>query len=568
MFRFVFLISLHRLYTAYVSSDIGIMNFATDSLSDYEKQRLTNMAENHERMVELGLAEPHPVPSDKPRANVGTRKPKPMFALPKRDLQTRALPTRELRSADTHEGSFITNGLAFDQVLCEIALDYNLFASEADIHVPTGGTVRSKKARSPEPEITEAAISVLLEFEDLLLEDGYNMGKQDGAASKYPRYMKMLFTNDVFKCRDDFFDPNARVKAHRFYSSRAIADSKTTKTSAEKLYRNYRNGFDKYVIMATYKNADTKAKPLPTHPPVPLPMPNPDNQFDDASRDAYELSFDDILDQLETTDDTVDEAKNNDPERIIKRPRGRAPKGKKWDRECGAWVDIHANTNDYDGTCTPTCALTDNLLHSTVPTASAAAAVTSVVSAEPNRKPNVEPEAEADGEYAYDEILKAVSEVVNLPYVELGVEANFEHKPESVYAESVDATSGVSNLSNVEFDIDFGVETNANFMHFDFLNAMSGAVHLPDIESSESEFFDAVSRYSQSDVESEVESEVEPEVEACVTECPEDTSIDCVVNSFFQPTIDSGSNTETEEEKGADAETEAEGEEECEFTMV
>lgn len=93
---------------------------------------------------------------------------------------------------------------------------------------------------------------VAAEFSLLLKADGYVDGSNgDGTAKKYVRYMKLLFEHEVFKSRGDFFLPGARAKAHMAY--RVIATDKAKlggKTSARKLFKNYKNGFDRYVFLA------------------------------------------------------------------------------------------------------------------------------------------------------------------------------------------------------------------------------------------------------------------------------------------------------------------------------
>lgn len=109
------------------------------------------------------------------------------------------------------------------------------------------------KTREREP-IDEAAKDVLREFERALMDDGFKVGaNRDGTAYKYSRYMKMLFDHKIFSRRADFFRPGARAHAHKFYRSAAEkkAGESNTKTSAIKLYRNYANGFDKFVLLCS-----------------------------------------------------------------------------------------------------------------------------------------------------------------------------------------------------------------------------------------------------------------------------------------------------------------------------
>jgi len=107
----------------------------------------------------------------------------------------------------------------------------------AEVHVPPQGD-------SPE--------DVSAEFSMLLKADGFVDGSNgDGTAKKYVRYMKLLFEHEVFQSRGDFFLSGARTKAHMAY--RLIATDKARlggKTSANKLFKNFKNGFDRYVFLA------------------------------------------------------------------------------------------------------------------------------------------------------------------------------------------------------------------------------------------------------------------------------------------------------------------------------
>ena len=109
--------------------------------------------------------------------------------------------------------------------------------------------VNKKRKRAP---ISDAAKAVIREFEDALVADGFVVGAlRDGTAMKYCGYMHMLFEHGVFSSRADFFDIGARAHAHQFY--RSFAEQKVAenggKTSAKKLYRNFSNGFDKFVLL-------------------------------------------------------------------------------------------------------------------------------------------------------------------------------------------------------------------------------------------------------------------------------------------------------------------------------
>jgi hypothetical protein len=121
---------------------------------------------------------------------------------------------------------------------------------------------KCKKARAKATaylttEFGKQADDVLAEFEELLKRDGFRVGGgTDGTARKYARYMKMLFDHGVFTCRDDFFKSDSREKAHAFY--RSVALEKTSenggKTSASKLFGNFKNGFDKFIMLAHFES--------------------------------------------------------------------------------------------------------------------------------------------------------------------------------------------------------------------------------------------------------------------------------------------------------------------------
>lgn len=109
---------------------------------------------------------------------------------------------------------------------------------------------KSRKRKHAPTSITTKA--VMAEFEDALIADGYTIGaNRDGTALKYSRYARMLFDHAIFSTRADFFLPGARVLAHQFYRSEAEkkAFENGGKTSAKKLYRNFANGFDKFVLL-------------------------------------------------------------------------------------------------------------------------------------------------------------------------------------------------------------------------------------------------------------------------------------------------------------------------------
>lgn len=114
---------------------------------------------------------------------------------------------------------------------------------------------RSKPVLTTTSGAGEDANVVLCEFESLLVADGYKVGSnRDGTAIKYCRYMKMLFDHDIFVCRDDFFRPGARNRAHSFYMSMAKSKANEAggRVSRKKLYKNFANGYDKFVLLGTF----------------------------------------------------------------------------------------------------------------------------------------------------------------------------------------------------------------------------------------------------------------------------------------------------------------------------
>lgn len=120
------------------------------------------------------------------------------------------------------------------------------------IRKPTFKRSKAKMKTALKTTCGKQADDVLAEFEALLVRDGFNVGGgSDGTARKYARYMKMLFDHGVFKCRSDFFLPDSREKAHKFYREFAFtkASENGGKTSASKLFGNFKNGFDKFVML-------------------------------------------------------------------------------------------------------------------------------------------------------------------------------------------------------------------------------------------------------------------------------------------------------------------------------
>lgn len=177
----------------------------------------------------------------------------------------------------------------------------HIMGSMAD-YSGTDGTDRAAfKQNRYVGDLTSSAKAVIDEFKQLMLHDGYLLGSgRDGTASKYCRYMEMLFECDDFKCRDDFFKPLARSKAHEFYMDCAKKKEQegSGKTPASKLYKNWRNGFDKYVFLASFHVLEASAT-------VPAPLPEQTEREDRNSvveymEGANEMSVDDILNLIDT----------------------------------------------------------------------------------------------------------------------------------------------------------------------------------------------------------------------------------------------------------------------------
>lgn len=134
--------------------------------------------------------------------------------------------------------------------------------------LPIRKPVFKRSNTKPKSSITTACgkpgDEVLSEFEELLKRDGFQVGgNADGTARKYARYMKMLFDHDIFRSRVDFFQADSREKAHAFYRRFALATAseKGGKTSASKLFSNFKNGFDKFVMLAHF---ESEFKPVET----------------------------------------------------------------------------------------------------------------------------------------------------------------------------------------------------------------------------------------------------------------------------------------------------------------
>jgi hypothetical protein len=152
-------------------------------------------------------------------------------------------------------------------------------------------SIESKQKAKAAPLKTTIGASgdvVVEEFERLMGSEGYVIGgKGDGTARKYARYMCMLFDNDIFHTRDDFFKANSRELAHSFY--RKLATEKAMhidcKTSASKLFNNYKHGFDKFVMLAAFAS---------TYKPC-TQMPDPISMLQVSIESTNDLSIDDMI---------------------------------------------------------------------------------------------------------------------------------------------------------------------------------------------------------------------------------------------------------------------------------
>ena len=124
----------------------------------------------------------------------------------------------------------------------------------ASARPPARPPANQPTARPPSSESAEATME---EFRGLLLADGYfdsPGAKGSGTIRKYVSYMKILFDTGTFHSRDDFFKPGARNKAHAALFAEAVRKASQGGTKASKLYCNYRNGFDKYVLLASFQS--------------------------------------------------------------------------------------------------------------------------------------------------------------------------------------------------------------------------------------------------------------------------------------------------------------------------
>lgn len=113
----------------------------------------------------------------------------------------------------------------------------------------------------------ESPESVVAEFKMLMAVRGKEVNyTKDDTASKYVRYMQILFDSGKFECRADFFMPDARETAYTVYvnEARKLA-AKGAKTPEFKLIGNMKWGFEKFIALAprVYDKCD-KCRPLPT----------------------------------------------------------------------------------------------------------------------------------------------------------------------------------------------------------------------------------------------------------------------------------------------------------------
>lgn len=113
--------------------------------------------------------------------------------------------------------------------------------------------------------VCDDADSVLEEFKTLLRAEGYTRGRGDGNLRKYPGYLKMLFDSGEFASRSDLFADGAKAKAYSVYNK--IADEKSKqpnmKTTAKRYVTNFRQGFDRFVSLATANAFASTESPSP-----------------------------------------------------------------------------------------------------------------------------------------------------------------------------------------------------------------------------------------------------------------------------------------------------------------
>ena len=111
----------------------------------------------------------------------------------------------------------------------------------------------AKASKTAQPAAGESRDEVLEEFRNLLLKAGKTEGKaSDGAASRYPRFMKLLFDSGQFKCRSDFFADGAEERATAVYEKIAVAKFKQSSSDipVRKYLTNFMHGFTDFVNLA------------------------------------------------------------------------------------------------------------------------------------------------------------------------------------------------------------------------------------------------------------------------------------------------------------------------------
>ena len=161
---------------------------------------------------------------------------------------------------------FITGGLPSNASANSICVDYSELSTSANAvyklapnYCIVSNAPRSAPQNNAPDNVSDEQAQVLEEFMQLLLDNGYDKGKKrDGAASKYCGYMQMLFDGGIFSRRADFFKCDSRARAHRFYMQCAQekASNNQCKTSARKMYTNFVNGFDKFVLLSGFDAVD------------------------------------------------------------------------------------------------------------------------------------------------------------------------------------------------------------------------------------------------------------------------------------------------------------------------
>eukprot|EP00966_Prymnesium_polylepis_P049825 1153264-Prymnesium_polylepis.1 len=111
----------------------------------------------------------------------------------------------------------------------------------------------AKASKTAQPAAGESRDEVLEEFRNLLLKAGKTEGKaSDGAASRYPRFMKLLFDSKHFTCRSDFFADGAEERATAVYEKLAAEKFKQSGSDipVRKYLTNFMHGFSDFVNLA------------------------------------------------------------------------------------------------------------------------------------------------------------------------------------------------------------------------------------------------------------------------------------------------------------------------------